>query len=112
MVKSMDRSGAEFFTVELTAFYLGRSYTVLALSFRGTLGCQEQDHPWPYLLTVWTFIVRPRQYLSSARALGLSIKWDGVINSLTPYEPLKILLPLLLVGKEGFDDTRLTSRLA
>ena len=33
----------------------------------------------------WTSIVRPRQYLSSAQALGLNIKWAGVINSLTPH---------------------------
>ena len=32
----------------------------------------------------WTSIVRPRQYLSSAQALDLNIKWAGVINSL-PY---------------------------
>ena len=32
----------------------------------------------------WTPIVRPRHYLSSAQALGLNIKWAGVINSLTP----------------------------
>ena len=31
-----------------------------------------------------TPIVHPQHYLSSAQALGLNIKWAGVINSLTP----------------------------
>jgi len=48
MVKSMDLSGAKYLIAVLAAFYLGRSYTVLALSFRGTLGCREQDRPQPY----------------------------------------------------------------
>ena len=40
----------------------------------------------------WTSIVRPRQYLSSAQALGLNIKWAGIINSLTPQKVKKIIL--------------------
>ena len=39
MVKSMYLSGAEYLIVVLAAFYLGRSYTVLVLSFRSALGC-------------------------------------------------------------------------
>ena len=43
VVKSMDLSGAEYLIEVLAAFYLGRFYTVLALSFRSALGCRGQN---------------------------------------------------------------------
>ena len=61
---------------------------------------------------IWTFIVCPRQCLSSAQALGPNVKWVGVINSLAPQQPLKILLSDPLVGEEGFGDVEPISRLA
>ena len=100
----MDLSGIEFFIAALTAFYLGHSCTMLALSFRGTTGCRGQNHPRLCLKTIWTFIICPQQCLSSARALGSNVKWARVTNSLAPQQPLKILLPDLLVGEEGFGD--------
>ena len=105
-------SGAECFIAVLAAFYSGRSCTVLALSFRGTMGAEHKivlDH---ILRPFWTSIVRPRQYLSSAQALGLNIKWAGVTNSLTPQYPIKILLSDLLVGEEGFGDAKPLSQFA
>ena len=110
MVKSMNLSSAKFFIAVLAAFYLGRSCTVLAPSFRGTLGCQKQDRSRSYPQAVWTFIVRPRQYLSSVRALSLNIKRAKVLNSLALHQPLKILLSDLLVGEKGFGDVRPLSR--
>jgi len=49
MVKSMDLLGAEYLIAVLTAFYLGRSYTVLAFSFRSALGYRGQNRPRLYL---------------------------------------------------------------
>ena len=40
MVKSMDLSDAKYLIAVLAAFYLGHSFTVLALSFRSTPGCR------------------------------------------------------------------------
>ena len=48
MVKSMDLSGAEYLIAVLVAFYLGRSYTVLALSFKSAQGCRGQNRPRLY----------------------------------------------------------------
>ena len=80
----MDLSGVEFFIAVLAAFYLGRSCTVLALSFRALWDAEHKIVLGHILRPFWTFIVRPRQYISSAQALGLNIKWAGIINSLTP----------------------------
>ena len=91
MVKSMALSGVEHLITVLTAFYLGHSYTVLALSFRSALGCRGQNRPRLYPLAIWTFIVCLRQYFSSARALGLYVKRAGVINSLAPQKVISIL---------------------
>ena len=64
-----------------------------------------------FLRPFWTSMVRPRHYLSSTQALGLNMKWAGVINSLTPQLPLKILLSDLLVGEEGFGNAKPLLRL-
>ena len=81
----MDLSGAEYLIAVLAAFYLGRSYTVLALSFRSALGCRGQNHPRLDLSAIWTFNVCPRLYPSSARALSPKAKWAGVTSSLAPH---------------------------
>ena len=85
-------SGAECFIAVLTAFYLGRSCTVLALSFRSALGYRGQNRPRLYPWAVWTIIVRPRQCLSSARALGLNIKmgWGHKLSDPTIYIDLLV----------------------
>ena len=36
--------------------------------------CQGQNHPRQCLKTIWTFITRPQQYPSSARALSPNVK--------------------------------------
>ena len=80
----MALSGAEYLIAVLVAFYLGHSCTVLAF-FLGALWDVEHKIDLGHILrSFWTSIVRPRQYLSSAQALGLNIKWAGIINSLTP----------------------------
>ena len=112
MVKSMDLSGAEYLIAILAAFYLGRSYIMLALSFRSALGCRGQNHHRLYPQAIWTFIVCPWQCLSLTRVLGPNVKWAGVINSLAPQQPLKILLSNPLVREEGFGDVGPISRLA
>ena len=47
-LKSMVLSGAECFTAVLAAFYLGCSYIVFALPFRGIMGCRAQVRPRPF----------------------------------------------------------------
>ena len=57
MVKSMDLSNVEYLIVVLAAFYLGRSYTMLALSFRSTLNAEDKTiisyTPRPFGLSLY-----------------------------------------------------------
>ena len=73
---------------------------------RGPRGGRGQSHPRLHLKVTWTFIICSRLHPTSAQALGLNTKWVGVINSLTPQQPRKILLSDLLVGEEGFRDAK------
>ena len=97
MAKSMDLSGAEFFIAALAAFYLGRSCNVLVLSFRGTTGCRGQNHPQLCLKAIWTFIIRPRQCLSSVRVLDPNVKWARATNSLAPHTHTHIYIYIYIL---------------
>ena len=55
-------------------------------------GCRGQNHPRLYIKATWTFIVCPRQLLSSARALGPNVKWARVTNSIAPQLDLNLNL--------------------
>ena len=72
-------------------------------SFQGYLWHAEQELVLGHFLRLsMTLMMYPQPYVSSAQALGLNMKWAGVLNSLAPQQPLKILLSDLLVGEEGF----------
>ena len=75
-------SGAEFFIAVLTAW---AAHVLCSPFLLGALWDAEHKIVLGHILRpFWTFIVRPRQYISSAWVLGLNIKWAGVLNSLTP----------------------------
>ena len=52
---------------------------------RGLWGCREQSHPRLCLKATWTFIVCPRLYPTSARALSPKVNWARVTISLAPH---------------------------
>ena len=50
-------------------------YPFLPFPPGGHRRCRGRNHPRWCLQATWTFIVCPRQFLSSARALGPDVKW-------------------------------------
>ena len=79
----MDLSDAEFFIAILAAFHLLCSYTELVFSFR-VLWDAEDGILLGCVLRQFGLSCMSLAMLSSARALGLIVKWARVTNSTAP----------------------------
>ena len=84
MVKSMDLLDAEFFIAVLAAFHLLCSCTELVFSFR-VLREAEDGILLDCVLRQFGLSCMFLAMLSSARALGPSVKWARVTNSTAPH---------------------------